>query len=135
MQQAVQGSQSEAEAEEKKLKIAQEFQEINNAFTLELQEAEYNRKERLEHIKGQYQIADTDTPGDTIDPLAVEANAIKAMEVGKKSDIEREKIISAEKIAESKNETERYKADTSLKVAKENKNKFDTPKAKSTTKA
>ena len=90
--------------------------------------AEYDRKEALEHIKGQYNLADTDTPGDELDPLAVQANTIKAQEVADKSSAAQDKIISDEKIAKEKNDTERYKADQQVKIAKENKNQYDAPK-------
>ena len=123
-------AKSEQEAAERAIKIEQEFKQIEHTFELELQEAKYDREEALAHIKGQYALADTDTPGDELDPLAVQANTIKAQEVADKSSLEQQKIISAEKMAKEKNDTERYKADLQLKVAKENKNKHDTPKSK-----
>jgi len=127
---AAQASQSEQEAAERQLKIEQEFKQIEHNFEMEMQNAKYDREEALLHIKGQYELADTDTPGDQIDPLAVQANTIKAAEVADKSNIEREKLISAEKIAKEKNDVERHKAEISLKIAKENKNQYDKPKAK-----
>ena len=130
MERAQQASQSEQEAAERQLQIEQEFKQIEHTFNLELMNAEYDRKLELEHLKGQYNIADTDTPGDAIDPVAVEANMIKAGEVAEKSNLEREKIISAERIAKEKNDTERYKADQQVKIAKENKNQYDKPKSK-----
>ncbi len=125
-----QQQQTEQEAQERALKIEQEFKQIEHQFNIELQNAKYDREVELAHIKGQYALADTDTPGDEIDPLAVQANTIKAQEVNDKSSLEQQRIISAEKIAKEKNDTERYKAEMSLKVAKENKNKFDSPTKK-----
>jgi len=130
MEAGQQNQQSEQEAAERAIKIEQEFKQIEHAFEMELQEAKYNREEALLHIKGQYELADTDTPGDELDPLAVQANTIKAGEVADKTNIEREKLISAEKIAKDKNDVERHKAEVQLKIAKENKNQYDKPKAK-----
>lgn len=52
----------------------------------------------------------------------------KTLELHTKDSIEREKLNTAKHIAALKAETDKYKADVQLKIAKENKNKFDKPR-------
>ena len=50
---------------------------------------------------------------------------LKAQADNKKNEIERQKISLKEKELQTKKEIEKMKADTALKIAKENKNKYD----------
>jgi hypothetical protein len=58
----------------------------------------------------------------------------KELEIKAKQSIDSEKIKTQKEIAKLKAETDRYKADMSYKIAKENKGKYDTPKNKSKSK-
>ncbi len=128
MEKAQQQQQGEAQLEERKIAIQKEYKEIEYTFDSLLQKEKLDGDKELEHIKGQYQLADTDTPGDTLDPVAVEEQLIKREELANKNRSENTKnALTARKIendrelGKDKNATERYKADTTLKVAKENK--------------
>ena len=115
-----QAAQSEQEAAERAIRIEQEFKEIEKALEIELQDRKYDREVELAHIKGQYALADTNTPGDELNSIEAQNIALKATELTDKSQGERNKLASAERIADKKNATERYKADKTLEVAKEN---------------
>jgi hypothetical protein len=126
-------AQSEQEAQIKAQEIQKEYAAINFEFDNMLQDNKYEHEKDLTHIKGQYDLADTNEPGDidTINPMDIEANMIKRDEIVNKTGIEREKIAAGREKVKADSEAKKYAADTSLKVAKENKNQFDTPKKKS----
>ena len=120
--------------EKRKMEITKEYDAIKFEFENLLQDNKYDREEDLAHIKGQYALADTNEAGDlaSLSPMDVETNMLKREEIAGKTQAEREKIsVAREKIAvddkKSKRDSEakKYVADTSLKVAKENKNKHD----------
>lgn len=132
MKAAQQSEEKANEIEKRKLEIQKEFRAMEFQFDEALQNSKYNREDELAHIKGQYQLADTDQPGDTLDPVKVQESAMKATEINDKREaqkaeaqIKREKIQSDERIAEKKLKGERYKADKQLEVAKANKNQYD----------
>ena len=50
---------------------------------------------------------------------------LKDKEIQTKSTIEKEKIATQREIAKMKADAEKYKADNALKIARENKNKYD----------
>jgi hypothetical protein len=50
---------------------------------------------------------------------------LKDKEIQTKTNIEKEKLATQKEIAKMKADAEKYKADNALKIAKENKNKFD----------
>lgn len=141
MEKAGQQQQSEAELEERKIAIQKEYKEIEYTFDSLLQKEKYAEEKDLAHINGQYALADTNTQGDSLDPVALEANLIKREEVSMKSAAERAKILQEERrmqmderIANKQASTEKYKADTTLKVARENKTAAELKKKQSTTK-
>jgi len=127
-------AKNEQEAELKKQEIAKQYEAIKFEFNNLLQENKFDREEDLLHIKGQYDLADTNMPGDldSLSPQDVEANMLKREEIMTKSQAEREKLnVAREKIkgddkkSQRDAESKKYAADVSLKVAKENKNKHD----------
>lgn len=141
LEQAEKTQQGEAAVEERKIAIQKEYKEIEYSYDSLLQNEKYDREEALTHIKGQYDLADTNTPGDALDPLALEEQMIKRQEVASKKNtednklnLEAEKIRSSERIADKKVQADKYKADVSLKVAKENQTKAELAKKKSSTK-
>jgi hypothetical protein len=132
LEQAEQMQNQEASLEERKIEIQKEYKEIEYTFDSMLQSEKYDREEGLAHIKGQYSLADTDTPGDNLDPAALEEQLLKRHELAAKMKNEdtknalMDKKINVDKeLGEKKLATERYKADTSLKIAKENKTKSE----------
>jgi hypothetical protein len=125
MKAAEQSQANEQEMESRKLEIEKEYKAIEHEFASALQAEKYDREERIAHIKGQYALEDTNTPGDSLDPVAAQTLAVKAGEVQTKADIEAKKISVKEKEIEAKERTEKYKADKTLDVAKENKNQYD----------
>jgi len=142
MEKAAQMQESEAAMEERKLEIQKEYREIEFTFDNLLQENKYNREEDLEHIKGQYRLADTDMPGDSLDPAEVDAEifkreelAMKAQTENQKLNLQAEKIKTDERINDKKVQAEKYKADMSLKVARENKTAAELSKARAKSKS
>jgi hypothetical protein len=142
MEAAEKQQQGEAALEERKIAIQKEYKEIEYTFDSLLQKEKYDEEKDLAHIKGQYQLADTDTPGDSLDPAAMEEQIIKREEMVNKTQTERaklgleaEKIKSAERINDKKVQVEKYKADTSLKIAKENKTAAEMKKKAATKKS
>jgi hypothetical protein len=127
LERAQQMQAGEEQVEIKKLEIQKEYEAIKFEFQNMLQEAKYDREEALEHIKGQYALADTNTPGDSADSMSIEEQALLSAELREKMKVENgklqlelkgqedEKQMHREKLA-----IEKYKADTQYKVAKEN---------------
>ena len=141
MEKAAGQQQSEAELEERKIAIQKEYKEIEYTFDSLLQKEKYDEEKELAHIKGQYSLADTNTPGDALDPVAVEEGLIAREDLALKRETERgklalqdKKIESDKQIAEKQAATERYKADTTLKVARENKTAAELKKKSATKK-
>lgn len=130
MKMAEQSAASEKELETRRLEIQKEYKAIEYEFGSLLQSEKYDREERLAHIKGQYALSDTNTPGDTLDPVAAQTLAVKAGEVQTKADIESKKIAVKEKEIASRERTEKYKADKTLEVAKENKTQHELKSSK-----
>ena len=116
------------EMETKRLEIEKAYNELKAEFEILIQDHKYDREEDIQHIKGQYALADTNTPGDALDPLALEQAMQKRDELIQDKEIKEKEITSKEKIAKNKDDTTKYVADTTLKVAKENKNQFDSKK-------
>lgn len=126
--------------EERKQAIAKEYEAIKFEFANLLQDNKYDREEDMAHIKGQYALADTNKAGDinTLSPMDVETNMLKREEIfnktseaREKNDIAREKVKSDERKNIRDNVEKKRATETSLRVAKENKNKHDAPKSKS----
>ena len=113
------------EMKNKQLEIESAYNELQAEFDLLLQNNEYDRKEGLEHIKGQYSLADTNTAGDSLDPVQLEQTLQAREKMAQDKDIKQEELKSKEKIAKEKDATTRYVADTTLKVAKENQSKAE----------
>lgn len=136
MERADKQTQAENSIEQRKIEIEKEYKEIEYTFDSMLQKEKLEGLENIEHIKGQYQLADTNTPGDALDPLALEEQMLarqelahKAGETKEKLNIEREKLRSQEKIAKEKTEAEKFKVEKQVQIAKMNKSK-PKPKAK-----
>ena len=97
-----------------------------------MQEGKYDRGERLAHIDGQYKLADTDQPADSLTPAEAETGLQKNTEMMQKAEegrekavIEREKIASKERQTDSQVEAQKYVSDNTVKVAKENQTKAE----------
>jgi hypothetical protein len=127
MEKADKQSQAENQIATQKMEIEKQYREIEFTFDSLLQKEKLEGDKELAHIKGQYALADTNTPGDELDPLAVEDQLMKREEMLGKSAEAREKILLEHKklqdqkiMHDDKMKTEKYKADTSLKIAKEN---------------
>jgi hypothetical protein len=136
MERADKQAQAENSIEQRKIEIEKEYKEIEYTFDSMLQKEKIEGQKEIENIKGQYQLADTNTPGDALDPLALEEQMLvrqelahKAGESREKLNIEREKLRSQEKIAKEKTEAERYKADKGLQQAKITKSNRPTSKS------
>lgn len=140
--------ENKANAEKEKMAIAQQYEEIKKSFEIEKEnnkaaneleklEREYDRKEQIEYIKGDVAIHTFQGSSD------VNANGIPDINEIEKRAVEREKMYSEginkqtelnlrakelglkEKEINTKERTEKYKSDTQLQIAKENKNKHD----------
>jgi hypothetical protein len=140
MQQQLELSKQEAEAAN--IERQQAYKQMEAEIDLMLQNNEWEHRKEVEHIKGQYDLADTDQPGDTLDPVAVEETLMKREELVDKKALERKKLELEEKkqnqearLQEKKLKMEKYKADTQYKIAKENKNRYDTKTTPSTGKS
>ena len=139
MEKAMQAQQSQAEMEQQKMQIEQQYKQIEFEFDQLLQEAKYDREERIEHIKGQYRMAENDFVPEAqvdINPLDIEKSLqdrenarVKERIEQAKVDVQRKKVENDKAIADKKIQAEKYKADTQLKIAKENKNQYDSPKS------
>lgn len=136
MENAGKQQESEAALEERKIAIQKEYREIEYTFDSMLQSEKYDREEALEHVKGQYALADTNTPGDALDPLALEETlnqreeiSLKKLAENNKTALASRKLAQDKELGEKKLATERYKADTTLKVARENKTAAEMKKA------
>lgn len=129
---------NKGELELEKLRIANEYAAIEHTFALDLQEKKYNRENELAKIKGDYQIMsaavvkegeDAGTEGilsvDGIEDRNLEREKIYTDQMTKQQElaIKNKDIDNKDKQATQKAEVEKYKADISLKVAKENKMK------------
>jgi hypothetical protein len=130
---------SKQEAQQQQLETQQAFKQMEFELDKLLQDNEFEHKKEIEHIRGQYQLADTDQPGDTLDPVALEQTLIKRDELLRKQSIEerkleleRDKQKAEREIAQEKIKAEKYKADMQLKVAKENKTQHELKAQKST---
>jgi len=124
MKEAQAGQQESEQAMlQQQAQMQERLASLTHSLNMEKLNAEYDRKERLELIKGDIAITSSGTNENSDgqpDISAIESNAIA-----------REKMyLDANAKAQTnatKIETERIKADTALKVAKQNKNKYDKP--------
>jgi hypothetical protein len=143
MEQAQANEANQGAQEQKMMEIEQQYKQIEFEFDQLLQEHKYAAEERIEHIRGQYKLAENDffpEANEMISPQEVEKSLQDRENTLSKERIEQAKVkIQADKvkndkeIANKKIDAEKYKADISLKVAKENKNQHDV-KSKSTKK-
>jgi hypothetical protein len=118
---AQQQSESEQALEQRKMEIQKEYEAIKYRFEDALQSSKYDREERLAHIKGQYDLADTDAPGDELNPLDAQKSALEATKVQSERELKKEELDVKRQEIKSKERTTKYAADKSLQVAKENK--------------
>lgn len=141
LEKAQQMEATKAEQEQALKQVEANYKQIEHEFNMLLQEAKYDREENLEHIKGQYKLADTDAPDDTLDPIALQDTITRKDQMLAKTRIDEEKLrleqrkLQQEAVSKQKErEIEKYKADTQLKIARENKNQYDKPTTKKTSK-
>ena len=113
------------EMETKRLEIERAYNELKAEFEILIQDHKYDREEDIQHIKGQYALADTNTSGDALDPLVLEQTMQERDKILQDKEIKEKEITSKEKIAKNKDATTRYVADNALKVAKENQTKAE----------
>lgn len=128
MEKAEKQAGAENDIELQKMEVEKQYREIEYTFDSMLQGEKYDREEDLAHIKGQYALSDTNTPGDSLDPIALDEQMRKREEMQEKSKTEREKILLEHKKLQDQKQmhqqqmnVEKYKADTSYQIAKENK--------------
>lgn len=94
---------SEQEAEERKLMIEQQFAQMNATIEKDLMEAEYDRKEDIEHIKGAYSTyKNVEGTGDNNangipDPVEVQRNLIDAEAEQRSYSVERFKAVAQDR--------------------------------------
>lgn len=132
MEMAAASEDSAAKIEERKIEIQKEYKSIEFEFDNILQDNKYDREEDLQHIKGQYQLADTDSPGDleSLSPADAEKNLLERDKILQDSQSKRaDRDVEREKIRKD-SETKKYVSDNQLKIAKENKTQHEL-KAKS----
>ena len=135
MEKMEQMQQGEQQAEQAKMAIEKEYKQIEYQFDQMLQDNEFAHKKDLEHIKGQYRLAENDFfPEETIhmSPADIEKSMQDRENMQSKErierakvEIQRKKVENDKKIAEKKIEADKYKADKQLEVARENKNQYD----------
>jgi len=122
------------ELEIRKQEIQKEYESIKFEFANLLQDNKYNREEDIEHIKGQYKLADTDSTGDidVTSPVEIEKSLqkreeliLKSREVTEKIKNEQRKIELDSEKSKRENDSRKYAADMTLKVAKENQSKAE----------
>lgn len=128
IERAQQSEQALEQIELRKVEIQKEYEAIKFEFANMLQEAKYDREEVLAHIKGQYDLADTNTPGDSAEAMSIEEQALMSAELREKMKVEHGKLNLELKKQEDEKQMhreklgiEKYKADTQYKIAKENK--------------
>jgi hypothetical protein len=135
MQMAQQAQQSEQQQAEQELNVQMMLEKLRGQLEIDKINAEYDRKERIELIKGD--VALTTVGGDTdgngvLDINEVENRALEREKVGIDAKfrtaelmLKQKEIDTKQNAAVLKAQTDVYKADTQLKVAKQNKNKYD----------
>ena len=124
---AQQNTQNEQEFEKQKMAIEEQSKQMEFQFDSALLNIEYDRKERIELIKAEANQLSFQNTNDANNDGIPDVNAMEQRA------LDREKLYSdkdtKEREMQLKASTEKYKADTALKVAKENKNQYDAPKS------
>jgi hypothetical protein len=111
--------------EMQRLKIEESFKEMESRFEMILQDHKYDREEGIAHIKGQYALADTNTPGDELDPLALEQTLQNREKIAQDARLKDKEINLKDKISQRQEQTRKYVADKQLQVARENKTQHE----------
>ena len=127
---AQQQNESERALEERKMEIQKEYEAIKYRFEDALQSSKYDREERIAHIKGQYDLADTNAPGDSLNPIDAQKTAIEATKLQSDRELKKEELKVKREEINSRERTAKYTADKSLQVAKENKTEAELKKNK-----
>lgn len=137
---AQQMNQSEAEMEEHKNQLAKDFKDYENFLEAQLIDKEWDRKDQNTYIQGDIDLMKQNaTPdinnNDIPDINEIEKRAIEREKIyaGKATEreklaLEKQKLNMQKYTVDEKTKSERYKADISLKVAKENKTKAELSK-------
>ena len=114
-------SQSQLIEQENQIKV--QFEEYKNTFEINKMNAEYDRKERIELIKGQLnQLSFQNTIDANNNGVA---DSLEFMsQVNDMDSKEKDRMLKREEL-QSKERIENKKAETALRIAKENKNKYD----------
>jgi hypothetical protein len=126
---AQQAAQSEQEAEQAKLHITAQYKEMEADLEIKIQDHKYDREEELAKIKGDYQIAASSVVkegGDAGVEAILDVNGIEDRNLDREVHyneiaLKNKELDLKAKADEEKNKTEKYKADKTLEVAKENK--------------
>ena len=113
------------DVQNKQLEIERAYKELEAEFNLLLQDHKYDREEGIEHVKGQYKLADTNTPGDTLDPIALEQTMQEREKMAQDGTLKDKEIRAKDKMNQRDNDTKKYVADKSLQVARENKTQHE----------
>ncbi len=140
---AEQTEKNKADAEQEKLKITQEFEAIKHDMAVDLQDKKYDRENDLAKVKGEYQIeaASVVKAGEKEGLSGIEdlnalhdRNLDREKHYGEVSLRNRELDIKEKELKDKniqvnkKVEAERYKADTQLSIAEENRKKHNDKK-------
>jgi hypothetical protein len=128
-------SGSEQEAAMAMKQLEKEMIEFKATLDMTAQEADHDRLDQREIIKGDIElgvanITSEQEPDDTINDIekrALDRDKLYTEQAKEDnaSSLKREELKLKKEEMVTKANTEKYKADTSLKIAKENKNKFD----------
>lgn len=137
---AEQTEANKAKVEQEKLMITQQFEQIRHDFAIDLQERKYDREERLAEVKGEYQIMSSSVNregGEAGEEGIMNVDALQDRELDREKhynefslknrelNIKEKELEDKNKQANKKAEVEKYKADKTLEVAKENKTKAE----------
>lgn len=135
MQMSQQQQQAEQEMAQQELNVTMMLEELKGKLNLDAINLEYDRKERIELIKGDISLyaagGDADNNG-VLDINEVENRALEREKLSKDLQIKTAELLLKNKELDNKKaadimkaNTDIYKADTQLKVAKSNKNRYD----------
>jgi len=124
-----QAQEQESEMQQQQQQYAMQLKQYENDFLLQFMNAEYDRKEAIEYIKGEFALHSWST-GDSNMNQIPDANEIELRQIerdkirGDRSLKQRELDLK-ERDSLLKAATEKYKSDNQLQIAKTNKNKYD----------
>ena len=129
-------NQSAQELEQKKAELQKEYEQFKNMLDIQKQELDHDRLDNRQLIKGEVDIQvkqteaglNTENPSDIID--AIERNNLERKKSDEEERLHKKAEQQKDRELDLKQEEIRVKekdTDNKLKIAKENKNKYDKP--------